>query len=154
MESLATQDAPSNFCATTVTPRSAGVIELYPQSITQQPEIPAWTNHFEKRINEFLAVQGTKGSVNGVFLSREIIFKALSLLSSIASNNTEPPLIALNDDGSLHFEWENEKDFLTVTLGSSSNIEFYFESEDAEKPIENNTNDAGILRKILQNFQT
>ncbi len=149
---LAQPYAPSEFHPTTVTSGSADITDLYPQSISQQPETPAWANHFVKRINDFLAVQGTKGTVNGVFLSMETIFKAVSLLSFISSENTEPPLIALNDNGSLHFEWESEKDFLTVTL--NSNIEFYFESEGTEEPIESNTNDVGVLRKILQTFQT
>ncbi len=154
MAALATQEyASSNFCPTTVTPGSVDTIVPYPQSTSQQQEVTAWTNHFIKRINDFLAVQDAKGSVNGVILSMEIIYKATSLLNYISAYNTEPPLIALNDDGSLHFEWENEKGFLTVTLGSNSNIEFYFESEDAEEPIENRTNDVGTLRKILQKFQ-
>ncbi len=154
MVALATQEyAPNNFCPTTVTPGSVDTMIPYPQSTSQQQKDPAWVNHFIKRINDFLAVQDVKGSVNGVFLSMEMIYKAESLLSYIASDNTEPPLIALNDDGSLHFEWENEKGFLTVTLGLNSNMEFYFESEEAEDPIKNNTNDVGTLRKTLQNFQ-
>ena len=155
MVELATQEyAPNNFCPTTVTPGSVDTIVPYPQSTSQQQQDPAWVNHFIKRINDFLAVQDAKGSVNGVSLSTEMIFRALSLLRYISSDNTEPPLIALNDDGSLHFEWENEKDFLTVTFGLNSNIEFYFESEGAEGPIENNTNDVDKLSEILQNFQT
>lgn len=153
MVALATQEyAQSNFCPTTVSPGYVDTIVSYPQSSSQQQEAPAWGNHFIKRINEFLSVQSAKGSVNGVFLSMEMIFKAWSLLSSVSTNNTEPPLMALNDNGSLHFEWENEINFLTVTLGLNSNIEFYFESE--EKSIENINNDFVKLREILQNFQT
>ena len=106
MVTLAPQEyAPNNFCPTTVTPGSVDTIVPYPQSTSQQQEVPAWVNHFIKRINGFLAIQDAKGSINGVPLSTEMIYKAGSLLSYISSNNTEPPLIALNDDGSLHFEW-------------------------------------------------
>lgn len=147
---------PRRFPPPTATTSSgpAEVIELFPQAASQQPEIPNWLAHFVNRINELLEVQGAKGSVNGVFLSIEMIFKATHLLGSITTESTGSPLIGLNDDGSLHFEWESEDHFLTITLSPTSGIDFFYEDDDGTKePVENSSENIKILRALLKNFK-
>lgn len=111
-----------------------------------------WDNNFILRINELRSVQEEKGTVNGVFLSDEMIFRAFHLMGAIMSEAIETPLIALNDDGALHFEWENDVHFFTITLAPNSELEFFYESDKAEKPVEEKTTDIKTLRKFLSNF--
>lgn len=132
---------------------TADIIDFsrYSSSTSRQSEYPHWTAHFVNRINALLAVQSLKGSVNGVFLSLEIVYKAAHFLGALmAGSKRETPIIALNDQGFLVFEWDNDPRFLTITLMPGGELSYSY--EDGQRELEGNTHDVRVLKELMDNF--
>lgn len=132
---------------------TADVIDFsrYSSSSSRQSEYPHWATHFVNRINTLLAVQSLKGSINGVFLSLEIVYKAAHFLGALmAGTSRETPIIALNDQGFLVFEWDNDPHYLTITLMPGGELSYCY--EDSDKELEGSTYDVRALKELMDNF--
>lgn len=151
------------FLSSASTQLSPGVIAFPTASSQTQPEhhvwpvrriqyVPMWAVHLVDRINEFLSVQNKSGSVNGVVLTTEVIHRAVSTLASIMNNGILTPHISLNDDGFLHFEWENEGYFLTLTMTDGFRSEFFFENLESGSIEDGVVHDLRVLPRYLSNF--